>query len=161
MTHTPATRPLEEGDRAPDFTLPSDDGHVSLSERRGEWVVLYFYPKDFTGGCTQEACEFRDRIEDGALQAAVIGVSPDDPETHRRFRQEHGLGFTLATDEDHEVAKAYGAYGNKGAFGMGVKRSTFIIDPEGDVAKAYYNVRAAGHAAQVAQDLAELREQRA
>lgn len=148
---------LSSGEPAPDFTLPTEDGSVSLSELRGEWVVLYFYPKDFTGGCTEEACDFRDAVAAGDLDATVLGVSPDDVDTHQRFRAEHGLNFPLLADTDNAVAKAYGAYGNKGAFGEGVKRSTFIIDPEGVIAKAYYNVRATGHVAQVAQDLAELR----
>lgn len=151
------TTKLTPGDPAPAFDLPSEEGQVSLSSLSGAWVVLYFYPKDFTSGCTQEACDFRDALAAGDLEATVLGVSPDDVETHRRFREEHDLDFPLLADVDNEVAKAYGAYGNKGAFGKGVKRSTFIIDPAGDVAKAYYNVKTSGHVGNVAEDLAELR----
>lgn len=151
------TKSLNAGDPAPPFTLPTEEGSVSLEELQGSWTVLYFYPKDFTSGCTEEACDFRDAVAAGDLDATVLGVSPDDVETHERFREEHGLNFPLLADTDHAVAKSYGAYGNKGAFGEGVKRSTFILDPEGNIAKAYYNVRASGHVAKVAKDLEELR----
>lgn len=147
---------LSKGDEAPKFELPSEEGEVSLADYRGEWVVLYFYPKDFTSGCTREACDFRDALSSKLMDATVVGVSPDDVETHRKFREEHGLPFTLLSDTDHAVAKAYGAYGNKGAFGEGVKRSTFVIDPQGRVARSYYNVKSADHAAQVAEDLKAL-----
>lgn len=147
---------LTAGDPAPSFTLPSGEGELSLDDFRGSWVVLYFYPKDFTSGCTEEACDFRDAMSAGTLDATVLGVSPDDVESHERFRAEHGLEFPLLADPDHEVAKAYGAYGNKGVFGWGVKRSTFLIDPEGRIAKAYYNVRAGGHVSDVAADLERL-----
>lgn len=149
---------LQAGDPAPDFTLPSDQGPVSLQDHRGSWVVLYFYPKDFTSGCTQEACDFRDAMAAGDLEATVLGVSMDDVASHAKFKDEHGLDFPLLADENHEVSEAYGAYGNKGAFGWGIKRSTFVIDPEGDIAKAYYNVRANGHVAAVASDLASLKD---
>lgn len=148
---------LTAGDSAPEFDLPSEKGSVSLAELAGDWVVLYFYPKDFTSGCTEEACDFRDAAAAGDIEATILGVSPDDVETHARFRAEHGLTFPLLADTDNETAKAYGAYGSKGAFGEGVKRSTFIIDPEGNIAKAYYNVRAGGHVTKVAEDLAALR----
>lgn len=151
-------RLLEAGDPAPDFSLPSGDGEtVSLRDLRGTWVVLYFYPKDFTPGCTEEACDFRDALAGGDLEARVVGISPDSIQSHARFRDEHDLGFPLLSDEDDRVAKAYGAYGNKGVFGWGVKRSTFLIDPQGRVAKAYYNVKASGHAQRVAEDLAALK----
>ena len=148
---------LQAGQPAPDFTLPGDDGPVALSNLRGHWVVLYFYPADFTAGCTREACDFRDALAAGSLDATVIGVSPDSIESHERFGAEHRLGFPLLADEDQRVAKAYGAWGNKGVFGWGVKRSTFIIDPEGLIAAAIYNVRTEGHAAEVAERLTELR----
>lgn len=147
---------LQAGDIAPDFTLVSEDGVRSLADYRGNWVVLYFYPKNFTSGCTQQACDFRDALAERGMDATVLGVSPDGVDSHRRFREEHGLNFPLLADEDHAVAKSYAAFGNRGAFGEGVKRSTFVIDPEGKIAKAYYNVRAAGHAQRIAEDLAEL-----
>mgnify|MGYP002738672962 CR=1 FL=1 len=151
---------IETGALAPEFELPATEGETSLAGLRGGWVVLYFYPRDFTSGCTTEACEFRDALASRVMDATVLGVSPDDIESHRRFREEHGLPFELLTDEEGEVAQAYGAWGNRGAFGIGVKRSTFIIDPEGRVARAYYNVKADGHAAAVASDLQELQEER-
>lgn len=149
----PESVTLTAGDPAPSFALPSGDGEISLEDVLGSWVVLYFYPKDFTSGCTQEACDFRDAMASGNLDATVLGVSPDDVESHERFRAEHNLDFPLLADSDHRVAKAYGAYGNKGAFGWGVKRSTFLIDPDGRIAQAYYNVRTEGHVRAVAEDL--------
>lgn len=151
---------LVAGNRAPDFDLPAEGGNRSLADHRGEWVVLYFYPRDFTSGCTQEACDFRDQVADRDMNATVLGVSPDDVESHRKFKEEHGLPFTLLADEDHEVAEAYGAYGAKDSSASGSKgilRSTFVIDPEGTIRKAYYDVKSSGHAARVAQELAELR----
>lgn len=151
---------LQEGDRAPDFELPSDEGRVSSRDLRGGWVVLYFYPRDFTGGCTQEACDFRDALAADRIDATVLGVSPDDVDSHRAFREAHGLSFPLLADEDQVVAKAYGAYGEKvrdGQTRMGIIRSTFVIDPEGVVRKAYYGVDAGGHAADVAEALRALR----
>lgn len=150
---------LREGDDAPSFELPSEEGPQSLDAHRGEWVVLYFYPRDFTSGCTQEACDFRDALANRNMNATVLGVSPDDVESHRRFKEEHQLPFTLLADEDHRVAEAYGAYGEKTVFGKkgtGIIRSTFLIDPEGKIRKTYYDVRSSGHASQVAEDLARL-----
>lgn len=141
---------------APDFDLQSEEGEKSLAEYKGQWVVLYFYPKDFTSGCTQEACDFRDALANSEMNAAVLGISPDDVESHQRFKKEHNLNFLLLADEDSSVARKYDAYGNRGAFGEGVKRSTFIIDEEGKIAKAYYNVKAAGHAQKIAEDLEAL-----
>ena len=152
---------LSEGDKAPDFTLQSEAGSQSLSDNRGEWVVLYFYPRNFTSGCTQEACDFRDALANKSMNATVLGVSPDDVESHQKFKEEHGLPFTLVADEDHSVAESYGAYGEKTSFGKkttGVIRSTFIIDPEGAIRKAYYGVKASGHAAKVAEELKALQE---
>lgn len=151
---------LQEGDRAPDFDLPADEGRVSLRDLRGAWVVMYFYPRDFTGGCTQEACDFRDALAADHIDATVLGVSPDDVDSHRAFREAHGLSFPLLADEDHVVAKAYGAYGEKvrdGQTRMGIIRSTFVIDPDGVVRKAFYGVEAGGHAADVAEALRTLR----
>lgn len=151
---------LKPGDPAPDFELPAAEGRHRLSDHRGEWVVLYFYPRDFTGGCTREACDFRDALASRTIDATVLGVSPDDPATHRRFQEEYELPFPLLADEDHAVAEAYGAYGEKNAYGkksMGVLRSTFIIDPEGIVRRAFYDVRSGGHAERVAEESAKLR----
>ncbi len=130
---------VQEGDRAPDFTLPDQDGNrVTLSELRGQPVVLYFYPKSDTPGCTVQACGIRDHTADYAQAGAcVIGVSPDTVAAQRKFADKYGLGFTLLADENHEVAELYGVWGEKKLYGktyMGVQRATFIIDPEGRVA---------------------------
>jgi thioredoxin-dependent peroxiredoxin len=149
---------VKEGDAAPDFSLPADDGStVTLSELRGQRVVLYFYPKDDTSGCTTEACEFRDalpRIEEAG--ARVLGVSPDPVKSHEKFKSKYDLNFPLLADEDHQVCEAYGVWKEKSMFGnryWGVERSTFLIDEKGKVAKAWRRVRPKGHAAAVAQEL--------
>jgi thioredoxin-dependent peroxiredoxin len=141
---------LEAGDRAPDFSLTDHAGRtVSLSDYAGKNLVLYFYPKAFTPGCTTQACDFRDRHD--ALTAAgyeVVGVSPDPVERLADFRDEHGLPFPLLSDEDHAVASAYGAYGTKKNYGreyQGIIRSTFLIGPDGTIVEAWRNVKAAGH----------------
>jgi peroxiredoxin Q/BCP len=142
---------VEEGAAAPDFTLPSDSGDsVSLSQFRGSPVVLYFYPKDDTPGCTTQACGIRDVW--GELQgkgAVVLGVSPDSPQRHVKFKEKYGLPFTLLADEEHEVAEAYGTWVEKRMYGktyMGVERSTFVIDADGNVAKVMRKVKPAEHA---------------
>jgi peroxiredoxin Q/BCP len=145
---------VEEGQQAPDFELPSDSGErVRLSDLRGKPVVLYFYPKDNTPGCTTQACGFRDAWDEyQARGAVVLGVSPDDETSHRKFREDHHLPFTLLADTDHEVAREYGAWGEKRNYGRtyeGIIRSTFVIAPDGTVAKAMRNVRAKGHADKV------------
>jgi peroxiredoxin Q/BCP len=152
---------VREGQKAPDFTLAGSDGAtLSLRELRGKNVVLYFYPKDDTPGCTREACAFRDtqaRLKKSG--AVVLGVSPDSPDSHRRFRDKYRLGFTLLADEDKAVAKSYGAYGEKLLYGKKVKgmiRSTFIIDGAGVVRKVFPKVRVDGHADAVLAALAEL-----
>jgi peroxiredoxin Q/BCP len=145
---------LAIGARAPAFTLPSDDGRrVALKEFRGKTVVLYFYPKDDTTGCTTEACGFRDSwraVE--AAGAVVLGVSPDGPASHQKFRKKYELPFTLLADEDHAVAEAYGAWGEKSMYGrkyFGVLRTTYIIDPAGKIAHVFEKVKPRGHAAEV------------
>lgn len=150
---------LKPGDRAPEFTLPSDGGRtVSLRELRGRTVVLYFYPKDDTPGCTTEACEFRDRwAEVQRSGAVVLGVSPDPVASHDRFKAKFALPFPLLADEDHAVAEAYGVWGEKTMFGrpyMGVHRTTFVIDAEGRIARVFEKVKPEGHAAQVLEALA-------
>lgn len=149
---------LHEGDQAPDFTLPSDRGEpVTLSSFRGQRVVVYFYPKDETPGCTKEACSFRDAYDDFlAKGAVVIGISPDDPTSHERFRTRHGLPFYLLSDVDHSVAEAYGAWGEKTRFGktsVGILRSTFVVDEKGRVLRVFPRVSPEGHATEVLQYL--------
>lgn len=148
------TTRLETGSLAPDFTLVDQDGRsVSLSALRGGRVILFFYPEAMTPGCTTEACDFRDSL--APLQAAgytVLGVSRDEPEKLQRFRGRDGLTYDLLSDPDHAVHEAYGVWGEKVNYGktfMGVIRSTFVIDPEGRVEHALYNVRATGHVARV------------
>jgi len=149
---------LKEGDRAPEFDLATDGGgRVRLSDLRGERVVLYFYPKDDTSGCTKEACGFRDSMT--AFRARgirVLGVSPDDVASHDRFRDKFDLNFPLLSDPDHAVAEAYGAWGTKKMYGReyeGILRSTFVIGPDGLVEKVYPKVKPAEHAEQILSDL--------
>lgn len=152
---------LEVGAKAPHFTLSDQDGRaVSLSGFAGTWVVLYFYPKDDTPGCTTEACEFTAGIAAFAgLDAVVLGCSADSAESHRRFIAKHGLEVRLLSDPDHAVMQAYGAWGEKSMYGrtsMGVIRSTVLVDPQGMVAFHWANVKAAGHADAVREKLTEL-----
>jgi peroxiredoxin Q/BCP len=152
---------LEAGGSAPDFTLPDQDGNeVTLSELRGETVVLYFYPRADTPGCTTQACGVRDRSgEYAAAGARVIGVSPDEPEALKKFAGKYDLGFTLLGDSDHAIADAYGAWGEKSMYGkkyMGMLRSTFIIDADGKIARAFPKVQPKKHDDLVLKALAEL-----
>ncbi len=152
---------VEPGTLAPDFTLPADDGaQVRLSGLRGKPVVLYFYPRDDTPGCTREACSFRDRTKELARWGAVVvGLSPDGLASHEKFRDKHRLNFPLLADEDHKVAEQYGAWREKVRFGkrsMGIQRSTFLIDAEGVVRKVWKNVQVEGHDEQVLEALGEL-----
>lgn len=136
---------LAEGDKAPPF--------LELIANRGSTVVVYFYPKDFTPGCTTEACEFRDLYEKITEQdAVVLGVSPDSPESHEKFIAKHGLPYSLVADEDHKIAEAYGVWKEKSMYGkkfMGIERSTFVIDPAGHIKKIFSKVKPAGHGAEV------------
>ena len=141
---------LQVGDQAPDFTLASDDADkVTLSGLRGQKVVLYFYPKDDTPGCTKQACDFRDNLQAFADRGwRILGVSPDSVDSHGRFRQKHELTFTLLADPDHQVARAYGVWREKTNYGKtyeGIVRSTFLIDEKGRVEEIHDNVRATGH----------------
>jgi len=149
---------IQEGQQAPDFELQSDsDETVRLSELKGTRVVLFFYPKDDTSGCTKEACGFRDTVAPIAAEnAVVLGVSPDGADSHARFRDKFGLNFPLLVDSDHAVAQAYGARGKKSMYGReyeGILRSTFIIGADGLVEKVYARVKPAGHAEAVLADL--------
>jgi thioredoxin-dependent peroxiredoxin len=145
---------LEPGQTAPDFTLPDQDGsQVTLSDLRGETIVLYFYPRADTPGCTTQACGIRDRGPDyKAAGARVIGVSPDEPAALEKFAAKHGLGFTLLADPDHAVAEAYGAWGEKSMYGkkyMGILRTTFIVDADGKIARVFPKVQPKKHDALV------------
>ena len=149
---------LEPGDAAPPFTLTDDQGRqVSLTDFAGRKLLIYFYPKAFTPGCTTEAIDFSERYPDLSREGyEVIAISPDDPERLARFKQEHGLPFVLLSDPDHVIAEAYGAWGTKKNYGreyQGIIRSTFAVDPDGTIVDAWYNVRAKGHAARVAREL--------
>ena len=155
------TKDATIGTTAPAFTLPNqDDEKVKLSDYKDRWVVLYFYPKDDTPGCTTEACEFTDNIRSfDKLDTTVIGISPDTPEKHRAFIKKYKLKVTLLSDPEHKIMANYGAWGIKKMYGKevtGVIRSTFIIDPKGKVAHAWKAVKAAGHAAKVKEKLEEL-----
>lgn len=145
---------LKEGSKAPDFTLANDAGEsFKLSSLKGKNVVLYFYPKADTPGCTTEACEFRDAAADYLkADAAVIGVSPDAVKAQAKFRAKFELTFPLLADEEHAVAEKYGVWVEKSMYGkkyMGVERTTFLIDKEGKIAKIFNKVKPAGHAAEV------------
>ena len=145
---------VQAGDKAPDFEAETDGGgKVRLKDLRGNKVILYFYPKDNTPGCTTEACDFRDNapaIEDA--NAVVLGVSPDSARSHDNFRKKHDLPFTLVSDPDHAVAGAYGVWREKSMYGkkyMGIVRSTFLIDEKGKIAEAWDKVKVKGHAEEV------------
>ena len=145
---------LKTGATAPEFSLPADDcTTVTLADLRGKSVVLYFYPKDDTSGCTTEACEFRDSWKDVQQSGAVVlGVSPDPVTSHQKFKQKYRLPFPLLADTDHRVADAYGAWGEKSMYGRkyrGILRTTFLIDPAGRIARVFEKVRPEGHAAEV------------
>jgi peroxiredoxin Q/BCP len=150
---------VEEGHEAPDFELTSDAGEqVRLSQFRGKPVVLYFYPRDDTPGCTAQACGIRDSYEDFEQRGAVVlGVSPDEESSHVKFKQKYGLPFTLLADPDHDVAEKYGVWGERkyrGRTYMGVERSTFLIDEDGRIAKVMRRVKPDTHASQVLEALA-------
>lgn len=152
---------VEEGQKAPTFLLPADDGKtVELADFQGRPVVLYFYPKDDTPGCTKEACAFRDRKKEiEKLGAVVLGVSPDDVESHVRFKEKYRLNFPLLADKDHQVAERYGAWREKNMYGkktLGIQRSTFLIGPDGTVAKVWKRVKVDGHDEQVLEALKNL-----
>ena len=153
-----AGKRLEPGDPAPEFTLTDADGkQVALSGLRGQRAIVYFYPAAMTPGCTRQAGDFRDSVDDlTAAGFTVLGISPDDPGTLAAFREKENLPFTLLSDPDRKVLEAYGAYGEKLMYGravVGVIRSTFVIGPDGTVERAYYGVQADGHVAGLRGDL--------
>lgn len=145
---------LKVGDQAPDFRAQNqDEGEESLKNYIGEWVVLYFYPRDFTSGCTKEACSFRDYWAEIKQNAVVLGVSSDSVERHKKFAEKHSLPFPLVADPEKDVIKKYGADGI-----LMPKRVTFVINPEGKIAKIYDKVKAAKHAQEILKDLEEMQK---
>jgi len=154
---------LNEGSKAPDFELQDQNGKVhKLSDYRGKWVVLYFYPKDLTPGCTTEACKFRDEFPKfEGVNAVVFGVSKDSIARHEKFASKYELSFPLLSDEEGKLCGDFGVWQEKSMYGrkyMGIVRSTFIIDPQGIVAKVYPKVKVKEHAAEVLNDLREMQE---
>ena len=152
---------LNVGDVVPDFCLPNqDEEEICLRDIKGRWIVLYFYPKDNTPGCTTEACDFTAALPDfEGLNATILGVSPDSPKKHRNFIEKKDLKITLLADEEKEVCQLFGVWQLKKNYGreyMGVVRSTFIIDPEGKIAAKWENVRVKGHVEAVKEKLVEL-----
>jgi thioredoxin-dependent peroxiredoxin len=153
-----STPRLQVGDTAPAFSLPDADGNtVSLADYRGRKVIVYFYPAASTPGCTKQACDFRDSLADlNGAGLDVVGISPDKPAKLAKFRDAEGLTFPLLSDPDREVLTAWGAFGEKTMYGktvQGVIRSTFVVDEDGTIAEAQYNVRATGHVAKLRRDL--------
>jgi thioredoxin-dependent peroxiredoxin len=149
---------LSPGDTAPAFSLlDADENTRSLKEFRGSDVIVYFYPAALTSGCTKQACDFRDNLALlGGSDYVVLGISPDQPAKLRKFRETYNLTFPLLSDPDKKVLEAYGAFGEKKLYGktvVGVIRSTFIVDPKGKIAHAFYNVKATGHVAKLLRDL--------
>lgn len=154
---------LQVGQKAPNFELPGDDGHShSLLAHKGRWVVLYFYPKDMTPGCTSQSCDFSDKLDAfEELDAVVYGVSRDSLASHARFKSKHSLGFTLLSDPELSAHKSYGAYGEKMLYGkkvLGTMRTTVLIDPKGRAAKVWPKVRVKGHVSAVLNALAKLND---
>ncbi len=146
--------PISQGSPAPDFTLPTDAGdELTLSSLRGKWVVLFAYPKDDTSGCTVEACEFRDAMPRfDASKAVILGISPDSVQSHVKFKTKFDLPYTLLADTEKTVLQAYDVWKEKSMYGkkyMGVERTTFLIDPQGQIAKVFEKVKPAGHAEEV------------
>ncbi|QDU77418.1 Putative peroxiredoxin bcp [Bremerella volcania] len=153
---------VEAGSKAPSFTLTADDGSkVKLGDLKGSIVVLYFYPKDDTPGCTKEACAFRDRQSELVKHGVkVLGVSPDDKDSHVKFKEKYKLNFPLLVDKDHKLAEKYGAWREKNMYGkvtMGIQRSTFLIDADGKVAKVWKRVQVDGHDAKVLEEVSKLK----
>ena len=155
-----SSHPLKEGDNAPSFTLKDAQGKThQLSDYAGQYLVLYFYPKDDTPGCTTEACSLRDARDALAdMGAEIIGISKDDANSHEKFRAKYALNFSLLTDPEGKAIEAYGAWGKKMYGREGILRKTFIIDPDGQVVKVYGRVTPMGHGEQVIEELKRLQE---
>lgn len=154
---------LKINDNAPLFSLPNqDNAEIALQDFQGSWIVIYFYPKDKTPGCTMEACDFRDKMESfNAIGAVVLGISPDSAKTHQSFIAKESLNFTLLSDTQKSVLKIYGAWGLKKLYGKeyeGVIRSTFLINPQGKIAYIWKNVKVKGHIEEVFAKLKELQD---
>jgi len=161
--HTRTTMPVSVGDVAPEFTaLDQYEQPLSLRDYRGKWVVLYFYPKDNTSGCTRQACAFRDATQSiSDAGAVVIGVSPDSVRSHRSFTEKHNLPFRLVADTDHQIAEQYGVWKEKKLYGRayyGNERTTFIIAPDGRIAAIFPKVKVDGHVEEVLETLRTLRQ---
>ncbi len=153
---------LEEGDRAPAFSLPDEDGKkLALKDLKGKPAIVYFYPADDTPGCTKEACQFNENLTTFSRAGVkVVGISPDGAAKHQRFAEKYGLKFPLLSDPEHKTMEAYGAWGEKTMYGkktVGVIRSTFLLDAAGIIVRAWYNVRADGHAAKVLEEVKAVR----
>ena len=153
---------IQEGKDAPAFSMPDQEGNIhNLSDYKGKWVILYFYPKDMTPGCTVEACNFRDDFPAfGNLDAIILGVSKDSIARHKKFAGKYELPFTLLSDENSTVCEDYGVWQEKSMYGkkyMGINRSTFLIDPEGKIARVYPKVKVKEHASELLQALEELK----
>jgi peroxiredoxin Q/BCP len=149
---------VDQGDKAPQLCLPDKDGtEVCLRDFKGKWVVLYFYPKDNTSGCTLEAIHFTNARKDfEKLNAVILGISPDSPESHCKFAEKHGLGITLLADAEHKALESYGVWQKKKMYGRefwGVVRSTFLVDPKGKIRHAWRKVKVTGHVEEVKQIL--------
>lgn len=154
---------LKVGDKAPNFTAPTDGGaSLTLSDLHGDYVVLYFYPKDDTPGCTKEACAFRDDMSDfEKLNAKIVGVSKDTAAKHDKFKAKYDLTFPLVSDEDGAICDAYGTWVEKSMYGrkyMGIQRATFLIDPSGKIAEIWPNVKVKGHSEEIREKLASLQK---
>jgi len=152
---------LEVGTKAPDFTLPDQKGtEHKLSDYKGKWIILYFYPKDMTPGCTQEACNFRDEFSEfKKLNTVILGVSKDNISRHQKFAEKYELPFTLLSDEKGTVCEDYGIWQEKSMYGkkfMGIVRATYIINPDGEIAKVYPKVKVKDHDAELLEDLKSL-----
>jgi peroxiredoxin Q/BCP len=153
---------LKIGQLAPDFTAPDQDGKMhTLSDSRGSWTLVYFYPKDDTSGCTKEACSIRDMMPHfKKLSLAILGVSVDSVKSHKKFEKKYDLPFTLISDEDKKIVKAYGVWGKKKFWGreyMGTLRTSFLVDPEGMIAKIYEDVDPETHAEEILEDLKKMK----
>lgn len=152
---------LEKGNKAPEFTLPDQDGNeITFSSKKGKWIIIYFYPRDMTPGCTTQACNFQEHLpEFEPLNTEIIGVSKDSVKRHRKFADKYRLGFTLISDERGELCEAFGVWQEKSLYGkkyMGIVRSTFIIDPNGIIQKVYPKVNVKEHYIEVQNDLKSL-----